>query len=166
MIYVIGIILLIAIAYQDIRDRMISWFLPVLFFIIPFIDFALSANVSSDWVSRTDAIVLNLIFISIQFFFLFVYMYIKKKSIKNDFIGIGDIVFIYSLISWFNLQNLVVYLILSLLFSLILSFFFLYKKNGKNTSIPLAGLQAIFFIIIYITCYLFSFPYNISDWII
>jgi hypothetical protein len=115
---------------------------------------------SSIMLSNSYAIALlnfsvNLIFLIIQLAVLFLYLGYKKKNKRmlSNKIGLGDIFFLLISTFFFSPLNFLFYLISSLIFALIVHLLFikgkLYPQN--LTTIPLAGLQAIFLILCLLT---------------
>lgn len=133
------------IAFQDMKQREISWFL------IPFL---LSILIVKGLLSHESTIflkdsLLNLGFVIIQLFVLTAYLSLKNKkfvNIINSYIGIGDILFFIVICTAFSPVNFVVFymtgIILTLLGVILIKAFS--KKEIKE--IPLAG--AISFLMI------------------
>ena len=128
-------------AYQDFKDRAISWYLPVLILMVGFI----SAFVN-DIVLWRDYIA-SLCFVVLQIAGLYGYLALKKKSIKinltGEFLGWGDLLFFVAVIPYFSFKEYVILLItgmaLSLLAQKIVQIFY------RSDSIPLAGWLSIFY---------------------
>jgi hypothetical protein len=80
---------------------------------------------------------------------LFLYYSFKKNAFFNpidSYIGLGDVLFFFSITPLFSLHGFVKFFVLSLLFSLGVHFLF-FKKNQKK-HIPLAGYMAVFLLLV------------------
>ena len=128
-------------AYQDFKDRAISWYLPVLILLLGLIGAFVNETILwSDYLA-------SLSFLILQIAGLYVYLAIKKKSIKinltGDFLGWGDLLFFVAMIPYFGFKEYVVLLItgmvLSLLAQKIVQIFY------RSESIPLAGWLSVFY---------------------
>ena len=86
-------------AYQDFKDRAISWYLPLLIVLTGFL-----AAVFNEAVFWKDYLA-SLCFVVLQLFGLFVYLAVKSKTVKihltRDFLGLGDILFFLAVIPFF-----------------------------------------------------------------
>ena len=128
-------------AYQDFKDRAISWYLPVLIFLV-----GLVGAFVDDIVLWKDYIA-SLCFVILQIAGLYGYLALKKKSIKinltGEFLGLGDLLFFVAIIPYFSFKEYVVLLItgmaLSLLAQKIVQLFY------RSDSIPLAGWLSVFY---------------------
>ena len=128
-------------AYQDFKDRAISWYLPLLILLLGLIGAFVNETILwRDYLA-------SLSFVVLQIAGLYVYLAIKKKSIKinltGDFLGWGDLLFFVAMIPYFEFKEYVVLLItgmvLSLLAQKIVQFFY------RSDSIPLAGWLSVFY---------------------
>jgi len=143
LLFVIPIILvLITIAYFDIKERAVYWWLYVLFGIISF-TFSLQEY---SIVNLLQSSAINLFIVFFQLLFVQLYMYVKTKKFelvfKNQF-GIGDFIFLVCLS--FALPTLVFipFLVLSFLISLILHFLCVGIFSSYKKTVPLAGFVSI-----------------------
>lgn len=131
-------LVLIAIVYQDLKQRTIHVILPVLLFV-----FSLVYNYYSKTLLLSYT-VYNTAFILINIVGLFLYYSIKNKRIHNPIdnqIGLGDIVFFFAITPLFNLKTFALYFVLSLVASLLMhgiAALFLEVKT-----IPLAGYMSL-----------------------
>tara|TARA_Y100000589_G_scaffold116955_1_gene110832 strand:+ start:5527 stop:5976 length:450 start_codon:yes stop_codon:yes gene_type:complete len=128
-------------AYQDFKDRAISWYLPLLIFSVGLIgDFVKGSVLWKDYIA-------SLCFVTLQITLLYGYLAIKKKAIKinltGDFLGWGDLLFFVAVIPYFTFKEYAVLLItgmfLSLLAQKVIELFY------RSDSIPLAGWLSIFY---------------------
>ena len=133
---VLIILLLTVIFYEDIKYREVNLYL----FIVTFILFIAKAFLCHAMVLQ---IIFNYSFIGFLLLNVFLFTKIKTGSFKalDKTFGKGDLFLWIILAMGFSFFNYVVFLIASLIFSL-LAFPFIRKKNA---SIPLAGLQALFY---------------------
>lgn len=138
---IVLIICCLAIFAQDFKKRKIHVFLPILIFCMGYIK-------TNNIISITH-ILINMMFFILLFSLLFLYMSLKHKEFKNPFtnyFGLGDGLFYLALSPLFFTYYYLMFIVLSLLFSLIL-YIFLSKLQDEKT-IPLAGYASIFFVII------------------
>jgi len=128
-------------AYQDFKDRAISWYLPLLILLLGLVSAFVNETIL--WIDYLA----SLSFLVLQIAGLYVYLAIKKKSIKinltGEFLGLGDLLFFVAMIPYFSFKEYVVLLItgmaLSLLAQKIVQIFY------RSDSIPLAGWLSIFY---------------------
>ena len=140
---VLIILTFIFILWQDARERLVYWFcFPVIailgFFIqVEFIDKeTILAN-----------LLINVCFVFVLLVSLWVYSKLVLKSeLINRGIGIGDVLFFFSLTCCFSIISFWILFIFSLIFALLLHSFF---SNKSNQTIPLAGYMSLFFAFIY-----------------
>lgn len=160
MVNIITFILLVIIFYQDIKSRMIYWFLPVLIFTIPFCDVYIFNKSRLQLLFKITSI--NLLIAVFLFVFLYLYILYRydRKGVKVRFLGLGDVMFILALTSWFNDQSFVLFLLWSFTFSLLISTIFILFNVWKSDKIPLAGLQSVFMIFYLITSSFPHFPFS------
>ena len=128
-------------AYQDFKDRAISWYLPVLIFLVGLI----GAFVNEIFIWRDY--LASLSFVILQITGLYVYLAIKKKSIKinltSDFLGWGDLLFFVAIIPYFGFKEYVVLLVAGMVMSLLAQK--VVQLFYRSDSIPLAGWLSIFY---------------------
>ncbi len=150
-------VILISIAYQDIRHREVSW---ILFLLLAICGFCISLIELSSFTLVIKNWSLNILYLFIQYILLVIYFRLKKKgdTIKKNKIGMGDILFLISTALFFKTSSFIIYYLLSLLFSLIIYYTFLRKKSfpPESKTVPLAGFQSIFLFIFVPLNYLFE----------
>ena len=133
---------LLGIIYQDFKERQVYLWLFVSVGIILTITFF--QNTSPILYSINISI--NILIISIVVSVLFLYTkYILKKSFR-DSIGLGDLVFFMCMAISFPTVAFIVLFTFSLFFASLL--YAMLKPNLKQSSVPLAGLQALFLFLI------------------
>lgn len=142
MILALKIILVLTcalIAFQDFKERMVSWILfPVVGICLAFL---YSTQVS--FTQFYPFVVMNIILVTTIVLILFLYTkYIAKMEFLNVSFGLGDLLFFYALALGFPTVTFLVLFVLSILFSLV-TFLVFKGKNGVET-IPLAGLMGLF----------------------
>jgi hypothetical protein len=132
--------------WQDVHERAISWYLFPLLFLLGF-STALFAG------KKIELIILDLLtnwaIILAQLLILSAYFYLKKKGSERSlirYLGIGDILFLVSVSTYFSPLYFLIFYILGLVFSLLTHVFFqklkIYPNN--NNTVPLAGFLAVF----------------------
>jgi hypothetical protein len=145
IILVLGII-----AYQDFKERMVWFWLYILFFIIFFLDSFFSNTYELKYV------LINTVFLILQYVGVCIYYSLKKKKITfllKDEIGLGDVLLLLTLC--FCLPTLVfIFVYFCGLFLAIIWYVFQVLVKKKNITIPLAGIFAITLINLQIIKYL------------
>lgn len=142
MLLIIPQILFLGItAYQDFKDRAISWFLPLCLTLCGIANYYLFKNTAPlDWV-------LNAFFILLQLAIICIYLIIKTKTINikltTNYLGLGDILFLLALTPFFEFKTFILLLSGGLIFSLIGHLILNGKKQQNN--LPLAGWLSIYY---------------------
>lgn len=152
MIFVIKILLISAlgiIVYQDIKDHMIWWFLPVVFGFCGAYLFYKSAL--ADVFVYTA--VLNLVFIIGVGAVLWLLAILKKdKSYYKNILGLGDVLMIIAFAISFSFFQFINLFLGAIVFSWVLHFLF-----GQNRrEVPLAGYMSIFLIVIFLGSWVYD----------
>jgi hypothetical protein len=133
---------LIFMAWQDFKFRAIYWWLFVLVFML-LGQIKLS---QSNWQVLLNDWVANVAFLALQILCLSVYFSCKERRWVNIFkqhLGLGDLLFLFSITCYFSFFNYILFYVMSLLVCLLLSLLInVYSANFK-AKIPLAGMQAI-----------------------
>ncbi|MCK0160139.1 hypothetical protein [Allomuricauda sp. F6463D] len=126
-------------AYQDIRDREVSWVLFPLLGICLALSYGLQVGISV----FTFSVMVNLILITCVVLLLWgITKFILKKPFLDVSFGLGDMLFLYVFALGFPTMTFVFLLVGSLLFSL--AAFFLMKFLLQTKTVPLAGLMGLF----------------------
>ena len=147
MILVLKIILISTLGfifYQDLKERMVYWFLFPILGICGAVLFYNSTLPELFYVS----IGMNFIFITILLLTIYLYARLKFKSNFKDAFGLGDILLFIGLIFSFSTVSFLVIFVFSLLFALVLHLNI--KQHSKLQSVPLAGYISLFFGIAYL----------------
>ncbi|MFL1012609.1 hypothetical protein [Flavisericum labens] len=139
---IILIITLGAILYQDVKERLVYWFL------FPMVALCLGMLFYSNVIPQMffASVFMNLIFIAILLLVVLLYSKIKLKTKFNTVFGSGDIVFFLAMVFSFSTITFMILFISALIFSLVLH---LVVKN-KQRSVPLAGYMSLFFGLVYL----------------
>lgn len=140
------------IAYQDIKERSVYWFLfPIvacasgyLFYATTFFDFF--------WTTT----IINIGIIALMFLVLFAYTKLKLKTSIGKVFGLGDGLLFIGLCASFPTISFTIFFVFSLLFSLLLHFIF--KNSMQDSSVPLAGYMSIFYLCIYVMNWVGLYP--------
>jgi len=155
--------------YQDLKSRMVSWFLFPLIMICGITYSTTSLTISIDEFIRNTFI--NLLFLGSQFVALKAVFFIRKGKIREivgQLIGWGDIVFLICCCVFFSPINFIVFYCLSLVF--ILSAHFLLRIGNSRyrnaETVPMAGLQAIFLFIYAICGEFMNINLSVDNWIL
>lgn len=160
------LLFLLLIVYEDLKDRAIHTFLPILLFVCLVAKYyhpALQA-------SYIQTIVINIAFLIVQMLLAILFFTVREKrlvNIFNSYFGTGDVLFLLSICPAFSTVNFIAFYTISL--SIIATLYFVantIKWVDSNHPIPLAGLQAILFIII--SCAeIYSKQFSLGkDWIV
>ncbi len=147
MIFVLVTTLLVSlvIAFQDFRNRQIHWFLLPIFgiglFFLNFSRIGLRATLYNFFE--------NVLFLFLVFVFTYIYFIIKKRKfikLVDNYIGLGDILFLVVIAIYFTPFIFVFFFIFSMLLTLLIFGAIHIFKNLEFSTIPLAGLIAIYMI--------------------
>lgn len=127
--------ILLTTIYQDYKFRSIWWLTPLAIFTCGILGWIFTDS------SPVDAFVFNLFF-SI-FICVGIYFYSKFRFKNHDFFeelfGIGDVLFVISIIPFFEGKQIILFITLSSFVSLILHLLFNYFLQTVKNSIPFAG---------------------------
>lgn len=151
-------VLLFIIIHQDFKYRAVNWV------VFPFLAFfailynLISQNTVTQLLKNS---MFNLIFIILQFCLLYLYFALKNRKLVSitEKVGAGDLFFLVAISLLFSPVNFILFYIISLIFSLAfygINFLIFKTKNPFKISIPLAGLQSLFLIAIFLIEVLFG----------
>lgn len=138
---------LLTIFVQDIRDRAVHWFLfPGLTALLMLLNLKQHDPFSETW----PTVLFNFGFLALQFLCVTAYFSFKRSqwmNITESLLGWGDILFLCSIAFYLSFVNFLCFFITSLL--TVLACWPVWQAFSKNKSehIPLAGLQALLFMI-------------------
>lgn len=138
----VNIILLIVLSlviYQDLKMRLIHFSLPTLIFVI-----GITTNYN---VILITEMLFSVIFLGVVFFVLLIYLFFTRRKLFNPVdnnIGLGDVLFLLSVIPFFRFYHYILFFTFGMLFVLIVHLVFnsMYKKEHKEL-IPMAGYLSI-----------------------
>ncbi len=143
----VKILLLLTFFYillEDYRERQVYWFI---FLIVGLLcSFLYYTNTIKELFAVT--VLMNLIFICVQFLVVFLYSKFKLKVKFNEAFGVGDVLFFIAMAFTFSTISFLVVFIFSLIFSI--SLHLVLNKKSKFSTVPLAGYMSLFFAITYI----------------
>lgn len=140
---------LLIIVVQDFRFRAVHWILFPALWILLVADSLINLNFR-DYVLGTS---INLLIILFQGVILYAYYSLQGKPLSvivTRIIGTGDILFIILMAFAFSWTSFMFFYITGLLFALLLWIFIMSISRDKNRLVPLAGLLALYMIIIMI----------------
>jgi len=127
------------IAYQDVRDREVTW----IWFPFLGISLGLVHGLQVGFPVFAYAVITNLILTSGILLLLWaVTRYVLKKPFLNVSFGLGDLLFLYAMALGFPTMTYVYLLVTSLIFSLVA--FIPMKLFLKVNTVPMAGLMGLF----------------------
>ncbi len=142
---------LMAIIAQDFRERKVYLFLLIGLAIV----MALFYYLKSDTLVYLSNISMNLTVLVVLMGILFLYSKFKLKQTLSTALGLGDVLFFTVIAISFPVATFIIVFTCSLIFSLIL--YLLLKPTLSKKSVPLAGLQALFFLLIFSFNWMFHF---------
>ena len=151
LLKIICICCLLTIIAQDFRERKVYLFLLIGLAIV----MALFYYLKSDTQLYLSNISMNLTVLLVLMGILFLYSKFKLKQALNTTLGLGDILFFIIIAISFPIATFLVLFSCSLIFTLLL--FLLLKPSIKDKNVPLAGLQALFFLLIFSLNWSFNF---------
>lgn len=146
MIFIKTILILtfLLIFYQDLKERLVWWFL---FPIIGLTTGILYTDQTSIELFSYN-ILLNIFFVLLLLLIIFIYAKMKLKVRFKETIGLGDILLFIALTCSFSIISFIVLFIFSLILSLALHL--ILSKMDSQKSVPLAGYMSLFFAIVYL----------------
>jgi len=146
--FVLYFVLLI-LTIQDFRLRAVHWILfPIILML--FIADSLSHVELKDYIS---GVAINLLLVSAQGVILFVYYIVQGKKLKHiltRILGLGDILFIIIMAFAFSWTSFILFYIAGLIFALFFWMIRIFITGNNRGLVPLAGLLAIYMIIVMI----------------
>ncbi|WP_299242526.1 hypothetical protein [uncultured Aquimarina sp.] len=148
----ITLILLLSLVFiQDLKLRAIHILLPIFILIIGLIPYFKNEY-------SIIGLLYSLIFLIITFGGLYLYLSVKNKKLTNPFkknMGLGDVLFFIAVIPFFSSYNYILFFITGMLFSIL--GFLVIKLIVKTDLVPLAGLLALYLILLKIGSYISGF---------
>jgi hypothetical protein len=145
-IIIFAILLLVFV--QDIGTKSVYWVLfPVLTALFILLHIVQHHSFAQTW----QPVVINVSFLIIQFLIISVYFSIKNRTwinITDGFLGWGDILLLLSIAFYLSVLNFLFFYISSLIVSLLIWLGWQVLSKERNKHIPLAGFQALIFIVI------------------
>ncbi len=144
VIKVLLITILVIIAYQDIKERLVYWFL------FPLLGITVGVLFYSNTLPELflASILINLIIVCFFYLVIILHSFLVLKKSFRQVIGFGDILMFFFLIFTFSSMSFIIIFISAIFFSYIIHL--LLKKNFKNKTVPLAGYMSIFYVFTYL----------------
>lgn len=135
---------LLGIAYEDFKNRSVHiyWFIGLFGSLLGMV----LASEAFDQVASRFAV--NMVFCVLQLALLNVYFCLKERKwiwIFDRYLGWGDVVFIACVALLWDLRGFIIFTIVSIGFALLI---YVIGMRKQTATVPLAGLQAIFLIIL------------------
>ncbi|MDY8138469.1 hypothetical protein [Aquimarina sp. 2201CG5-10] len=153
VLQILVIFLLIVVFIQDLKLRAIHILLPVIILIVGLVSYF---KLGYSFVF----LLYSLSFLCITFGGLYLYLSIKNKRFTNPFkqtMGLGDVLFFVAVIPFFSTYNYILFFITGMLFSIL--GFLIIKIFAKTNLVPLAGLLALYMIILKAGYYITDFDF-------
>lgn len=143
-----GIFMVLAgMVYQDLNYRGIYWWMfPALLLLL-----ATSTIQVLDFSVMISQVIKSILFLGLQFLVLTVYISIRQKKMTNifdGFFGLGDLLFLVAVSFGFSFLNYVLFYLLSLMVVVIFSAIFGIDSKLHGKKIPLAGYQALLYMLL------------------
>lgn len=135
-LYTIAVPILLYIAYQDFKERAVTWFLFPIVFILGIIQVVLA---NEYWTE----VLMSLSFVMIIFLSLTIYYSIKYRKLHviiDQELGLGDVLFLLILPLFMSSIYFLTFFVLSNLVAVMVFGLILIKERNR---IPLAGVQAL-----------------------
>lgn len=151
LLKIICICCLLAIIVQDFKERKVYMFLLIALAIV----MAQFYYLKSDIQLYLSNISINLTVLLVLMGILFLYSKYKLKQALNTALGLGDVLFFVVIAISFPIPTFIIVFTYSLLFALLL--YLILKPKLLKKSVPLAGLQALFFLFIFSLNWSFQF---------
>ena len=151
LLKIICVCCLLAIITQDFRERKVYLSLLISLALV----MALFYYLKSDTQLYLSNISMNLTVLLVLMGVLFLYSKFKLKQDFNTALGLGDILFFIVIAVSFPIATFLILFSCSLIFTLIIFLFI--KPSLKDKNVPLAGLQALFFLFIFSLNWMFEF---------
>lgn len=130
-------------AYQDFKQRAISWW--VLPLILLFYFFCYQSYGSEEIID----FFYNFSFLCINLLLVTIYFSLKSRkliSIIDSYLGLGDILFLILCTIMFSLVNFILFLLVSYLITLLVWGIYFLKNSKASKEIPLAGVLSVLLI--------------------
>jgi hypothetical protein len=147
LLEIVIMLLLLLILKQDLENRAVYWIIfPVLALALIARHYLSIGNIALLW----QPILVNAGFLLLQFVLVSVYFSLKHKKlirITDELLGLGDILFLLSIALYLSVMNFLVYYMFSLIVVLIFWLVWHSFSTKKRKEIPLAGFQAMIFIL-------------------
>lgn len=141
------LVLLMGIAWQDFKFRAVYWWLfPALMLGLGLLKYQESSG-NALWLD----LAYNVGFLGLQLLFLSLYFSLKEKRWVNIFkayFGLGDLLFLIIISSYLSFLNYLAFYIWSLCLIVIITLTGKWLNKDQNPKIPLAGEQAILFLML------------------
>lgn len=156
MWWILSIIPLAVIVYQDIRYRAISWWTLPLLFIFMFLDGFKLLGLTS----LLDNLLVNFSILIFELLLLTIYFSIKEKKLTNlfkSYLGLGDVLFFLAIIPVFHPFLYVVFQVVGLAIILCVALVYGLIKKDWSFKVPLAGILSIFLLIFLVVNYFSSY---------
>lgn len=145
------LLILTQIVAQDIKERKVTLFL----FISSILILGYLHFLNVEPINFLTSILMNLTIVILLLSILSLYSKFKlKKPLKETF-GMGDAVFFLAFAFAFPTYSFLVLFSFSLFFTGVIFFFF--KRKLYHKTVPLAGLQALFLTLVFISNWFFDF---------
>lgn len=137
--------------WQDAKDRLVYWFLYPLLALLSFLIHLQYV----DYPVLFITVLINIAFVSLLLVLTWSYYKLRKRTLVNKMIGIGDVALFFCLTPTLPAVSFITMFVFSLVFSLIVHQFL--KPRFNDTTIPLAGYMVLYFSALYIVTFYFGF---------
>ncbi len=144
------LVLLVLVFVQDLKHRAIHISLPILIS-------ALGVYLFFSSGMGLKVLVYNIVFLSLTFGGLFIYISIKNRKATNllHSVGLGDFLFFASMAPFFSTENFILFFITGMLFTIIVHTLLTMVPNYVEL-VPLAGLMALFMFMVKVSFLFFK----------
>jgi len=135
------LVVLVFIFWQDLKERAVSWYFFPMLFVLVFLYRMKSVGLES----LVENIGINTLFLLVQLVMVSLYFSLKNRvwvNITKEYLGIGDVLFLFVITPLFSPVLYVMFYLISLLLIVAVAITVKIIKDYQKT-IPLAGLQAL-----------------------
>jgi len=142
VIYILVLVSMAIVFFQDLKMRAIHILLPLFILVLGIVSFFRGGY-------DPMIIVYSSLFLCLTFTGLYLYLSAKHKKFTNPFkenMGVGDVLFFIAVLPFFSTYNYILFFVTGMLFSII--GFLIIKLFSKTDLVPLAGLLALYFILL------------------
>ena len=158
---------LLLVFVQDMRSRSVHWVLfPILMASFIAMRFMQHQLLTAIW----QPVLVNILFLVFQLLVVSAYFSLIQRKLVNithSILGWGDILFLLSVAFYLSVINFLFFYVASLIVIVLIWFSWQLISKQKGKHVPLAGLQALLFVLFFaFNLYFTSVNLNSDDWLL